>query len=551
LGSREPSPHLPSRFARDHANSCGMCHSVPYREAGAGQTIASTSSAGRNTPHFYGAGLVEMLAVEVRQQILETYDRNRNGVLDRQEVRGSAPVLVRTRTGAVVDYGDASPAQDGRPRLNPIFRVWYLDAAGRVLPDVPGFAEPRVASFDLAMQPFGWGRGYHLREGGAAVAQGAEASTLRQIAAVALDHHLGLEAFDPSQQPLAGGDACSSHGGLGRKSLNGARQFALGAANDCGRRRTTGGWSDDDPDGDGYRSEIVEGDLDAIEFYMLHVPAPAFRATPEAERGRGVFRQVGCTRCHVESWELQPRRPDSPWAGDRRFFHLATQSHRHGRGPTELVARLVLTNHVTRVGERLPNGGPVLLSGVYSDFKHWDLGPAFFERRFDGTVQREHRTSPLWGVGTTAPYGHSGSFESLESVIVAHDGAAAKERGAFQRLTPENRRLLLTFLESLVLYSTDLIPADVNGDGKIDEHTFVNGSYLGYERFNPQWLFATPPRYEILAEVQNAEGRRVPLTRIHGVEQAYGLHLLWRRDDNADGFPDAIVSTPQKPGWVR
>src|ERR1700720_1214812 len=59
LGVATPPP---SRFARDHAASCGSCHSTPAREPGAGQTISSTAGMGRNTPHFYGAGLVEMIA---------------------------------------------------------------------------------------------------------------------------------------------------------------------------------------------------------------------------------------------------------------------------------------------------------------------------------------------------------------------------------------------------------------------------------------------------------------------------------------------------------
>ena len=37
-------PRTAARFARDHAASCGFCHSMPPREPGAGQTIASTST---------------------------------------------------------------------------------------------------------------------------------------------------------------------------------------------------------------------------------------------------------------------------------------------------------------------------------------------------------------------------------------------------------------------------------------------------------------------------------------------------------------------------
>src|SRR5438067_2397000 len=45
----------------DHASSCALCHNTPWRDAGAGATIAKNGGSGRNTPHLFGAGLLEML----------------------------------------------------------------------------------------------------------------------------------------------------------------------------------------------------------------------------------------------------------------------------------------------------------------------------------------------------------------------------------------------------------------------------------------------------------------------------------------------------------
>jgi hypothetical protein len=154
------------RFARDHTNSCGMCHSMPFREPGSGQTISSTGSMGRNTPHFYGAGLVEMIGEQTRQKILNRYDRNRNGVIDRVEVKKQSPVRIAPVAGVpAIDFGDLSPGADGLPRLNSVFRVWYLDDQQHLINAPKGFNDPRVAAFGFAMQPLGWGRGYRQLDG--------------------------------------------------------------------------------------------------------------------------------------------------------------------------------------------------------------------------------------------------------------------------------------------------------------------------------------------------------------------------------------------------
>ena len=43
-------------------------------------------------------------------------------------------------------------------------------------------------------------------------------------------------------------------------------------------------------------------------------------------------------------------------------------------------------------------------------------------------------TTPLWGVGTTAPYGHDGRSINLTEVILRHGGEAQRARDAFARL---------------------------------------------------------------------------------------------------------------------
>lgn len=536
-----------ARFAREHTSSCGMCHSSLYREPSAGQTIASTGGQGRNTSHFYGAGLVEMIGEQVRATILEAYDANGNGLIDREEVTEPRPVVIRpTPEAEPVDYGDLAPGPDGVPQLNCVFRVWYVDAEGEILPNVFSLADPTVAGYGFAMQPFGWGRGYRQIDD-RQFCQGGEATTVREFYTVAADVHMGLQAFDPTQMPAGARSGPAGFGGLALRSLNGAQQYDFGGSIDRGRRRTPSGLSLDDPDRDGHLTELTEGDVDAIEFYLLHTPPPAVRGTARSERGREVFKRVGCDRCHVENWRLAGA-DEGQGPGDRRLFHLETRSQLDEHGVPQVVGRLVRLADVLDTGQHAPAGQPFLVERVYSDFKLWDIGPGYWERRFDGSLQREHRTAPLWGVGSTGPYGHGGQYMSLEDAVAAHGGAAQKERDAYVSLKPDERESLLEYLRSLVLYPTDEIPADIDGDGEIADDFEVAGQPVGYERFDARFLFGHPPRYRQVHRGVHHTGRVVPFLLIENVEEAYGLKLPFRVDSDGDGFPDVFEYPPKKEG---
>ena len=61
-------------MSRSHVNSCAVCHNTPYRDGGAGVTIAKNSGTGRNTPHLFGAGLIEMIGLQIRLDALAIAD---------------------------------------------------------------------------------------------------------------------------------------------------------------------------------------------------------------------------------------------------------------------------------------------------------------------------------------------------------------------------------------------------------------------------------------------------------------------------------------------
>ena len=92
---------------------------------------------------------------------------------------------------------------------------------------------------------------------------------------------------------------------------------------------------------------------------------------------------------------------------------------------------------------------------IFTDFKRHDLGPNFYERNWDGTLQTQFLTRPLWGAGSTGPYGHDGRSMTLNDVILRHGGEAQKARDKYAMLVSNEQIALQTFLNSLVLFPPD------------------------------------------------------------------------------------------------
>jgi hypothetical protein len=97
---------------------------------------------------------------------------------------------------------------------------------------------------------------------------------------------------------------------------------------------------------------------------------------------------------------------------------------------------------------------------------------------------------------------------------------------------------MLAFLRSLVLYATDDLRTDVNGDGRVAKHFRVAERDTGVETFNPEWLFNVPGRIE--GPVIAPDGEKIVSRALENVRQAYGVDLPYVRDRNRDGFPDVL-----------
>jgi CxxC motif-containing protein (DUF1111 family) len=199
-----------------------------------------------------------------------------------------------------------------------------------------------------------------------------------------------------------------------------------------------GPFGGDDPDGDGVRHEITEGQVTALTLFVAMQETPQMVAPPDSNSallladGRARFDALGCAACHTPSLPL----------GSTRFV-LAS---RGGGAPVSV--------DLAREGAE-PRILPSAQDGTYrvflfSDLKRHDMGKALAEPRPDrGVPGSVFLTRPLWGVGRSAPYLHDGRAVMFEQAILAHGGEAQAARDAYARLADPERGSVRVFLASL------------------------------------------------------------------------------------------------------
>jgi Di-haem oxidoreductase, putative peroxidase len=518
--------HLAPRAEAGATNSCGMCHNLPFPSPGRGGT---TAGAGRIAPHLAGAGLVETLGIQIRAQLLAAYDTNHNGYLDvPAETRGRRARVVAS-PGVVVDFGSLDDADgSGLPDLDPVVMVRTVDDTGqRTDFDAEGhildLRSKGVRGYDLALGVFSRSIGDH------------QFTSLRVFASGALATVFGIlpegsVAPGPGAGPLLAGR-------WGRRSNANAFLTEVAVPSDPGH----------DP-AHPRAGTISEGELDLLEWYLLNSPAPALGHQDDAtRRGRALLDQLGCTTCHVARWDIASADDQLGLPGDRRFFDLAvTYNERAQRleGRLHTLTRDAVAADGTRLA--IPRRDKFTVDNLFSDFKHHDLGPRFWEYQRLGErifVLKRFRTAPLWGIGSADAFGHDGRSRSLDEVIRRHGGEADAAARAWSAATPADRANVIVFLQSLVLYVPELLPADLDGDGMSGAVFRVAGRAVGPELFRPEYLCLRTPRYR--GWITGPDGRWFSWA-LQNVRDVYGLDLPGLADRDGDGLPDVLVGRSER-----
>jgi hypothetical protein len=378
------------------ADSCAGCHGRPRGSAGAGGDVATRPDS-RDAPHLFGLGLKEMLADEM--------------TTDLRNIRAQAVIEASKKGHAVTRQLFSKGISFGSITANP--------DGGLDTSKVEG------VNPDLRVRPF--------------FAEGSTIS-MREFLVGAFRNEMGLEGADPDLLKASAGGRVVTPSGM---ILDGALdKIEAPPLSDPGA----------DPDGDGVTNELPTSLVDHMEFYLLHYFKPAvYQQSENTKKGERLFDKIGCASCHVANLVIEH---------DRRVADVDTVFDPEKGNLNRLFATAAAFLHEINDGSgfptiKVPNGGPFLVRDIYTDFKRHDVGPAFYERNYDGTLTKQFLTRPLWGVGSTSPYGHDGRSINLNEVIHRHGGESLASRNAYAHLEAEEQQRILDFLNSLILFPPD------------------------------------------------------------------------------------------------
>ncbi|MFT7130478.1 MAG: hypothetical protein ACI89U_002601, partial [Gammaproteobacteria bacterium] len=231
----------------------------------------------------------------------------------------------------------------------------------------------------------------------------------------------------------------------------------------------------EDGDGDGVVAEIDPALVDHMEFYLLNYFKPGtYRSSRGAKRGRRLMGKVGCLDCHTPNLRIE---------SDRRIADVET-IHDPQKGIfNDLFATATTRFDIVDDGNfyplLLPQRNSFEVKNIFSDLKRHDLGPAFHERDYDGSLVTQFVTEPLWGVGSTPPYGHDGRSINLDAVIRRHGGEAQRSKQHYTNLSDQEQQQIRAFLETLVLFPPDDTASNLNPGAKKDENNIQDPGVHG------------------------------------------------------------------------
>jgi cytochrome c peroxidase len=158
--------------------------------------------------------------------------------------------------------------------------------------------------------------------------------------------------------------------------------------------------------------------------------------------------EFGCSGCHIPALPLDSLKFQDP-------------------GPVDAAGTLNLTQvkepaiydlNLLEWAQKLPrnNKGEVMVP-LYGDLKRHTmtdsdnekLGNELLSQRF---VDRNiFMTAELWGVASTAPYGHRNDMTTLDEIIRAHGGEASAAGQRYAAASDDDRDAIIAFLRTLVI----------------------------------------------------------------------------------------------------
>jgi hypothetical protein len=202
----------------------------------------------------------------------------------------------------------------------------------------------------------------------------------------------------------------------------------------------------------GVPDAVTPGDISALVAFQASLAPPTVKQDlPEdwriaAGEGARQFTTLGCASCHIATLPLK----------SLTFTDPAPYDMAGTLRSSEVVQSIAIDlSKMPFAGQLQKNDKGEWLIPLFSDLKRHlmvdaqvnALGNELQAQRF---VERDVFLTPrLWGVGSTAPYGHRGDFRSLDEIISAHGGEARFARDAYLGSDKAVRDDVIAFLRSL------------------------------------------------------------------------------------------------------
>lgn len=159
--------------------------------------------------------------------------------------------------------------------------------------------------------------------------------------------------------------------------------------------------------------EVSDYSLQAMTDFMTALSVPARRITNQAQfnQGADLFERVGCAKCHTPTLMTQTSSKFAELSNQKIYAYTDLLLHDMGRGLDDGVKEI-------------------------------------------NAESFEWRTPPLWGIGIVAQdpnarFLHDGRAKTLQEAIAWHGGEAQSANDSFQRLTEQQKALLLQFLQGI------------------------------------------------------------------------------------------------------
>ncbi|MEM6666504.1 MAG: di-heme oxidoredictase family protein, partial [Pseudomonadota bacterium] len=385
---RRPAPAAFRRSSGPDANSCAGCHNDPVAGAAGDFAVNVFVSEGFNNADF---------------DSLDPQFSNERGTTALQGA-GLVELLAREMSRDLQAQRSAALA-DARATETPV-RI-SLETKGVTFGQLTANPDGTVdlsqiegVDPDLVIRPF---------------SQKGVMTSLRQFTVNALNHHHGIQPVE---------------------------RFGI---------RWTG---KPDFDQDGIANEMDVAAVSALVAFQAALPPPGRAADmPDdwraaAASGEALFGEIGCAACHRPALPLEDTTFHDPGPLD------AAGTLRAGEARETSVYDLARLPGFETLERNADGHILVPLFGdlkrhVIADARHDRLGNELLAQRF---VERNiFMTAELWGVGSTAPYGHRGDITTLRAMIIAHGGDAGASREAFEALQPGERNAIIGFLRTLTI----------------------------------------------------------------------------------------------------